>query len=154
MAYRQSYEHLHGWAADLLVALDIIDSGLLGLVARASPLRRQAILCVLAHVGEAALARITAFGAPVLCDEIIALHLVARDLRRLPTAARLSRHVAGADDALGAALSRTAGIQSPSYYHRLAGRSQCVEPEHAGDGGHHRLPKRSTDHAIDARWSV
>lgn len=95
MAHKQSYEHLSGWAADLLVSLDIIDAGLLGIVARTSSARRQAILCVLAHVGEVALQQIENYGQPVLCDEVIALQAVARDLRKLPKAVLLARYVPG-----------------------------------------------------------
>lgn len=123
MVHRQKYEHLDGWAADLLVSLDIIDSGLLGVVARTSSGRRQAIGCVLAHVGEAAIVSIERIGQPVLCDEIIALHPVARDLRKLPTPMLLKRYVPGADEVLRLSLALTEGIQSPAYYRDLA--RQC-----------------------------
>ena len=123
MAHKQSYEHMTGWAADLLVSLDIIDSGLLGIVARTSTARRQAILCVLAHVGEVALHQIENCGQSVLCDEVIALQPVARDLRKLPTPELLIRYVPGADEVLRLSLTLTEGVRAPDYYRDLA--RQC-----------------------------
>lgn len=133
MAHKQSYEHLTGWTADLLVSLDIIDSGLLGIVARTSAARRQAILCVLAHVCENAIDRIEHYGQPVLCDEVIALQPVARDLRKLATPALLAKYVPGAGEDLRLALARTKSIQEPEYYRDLVRR--CRADLDAGPAG-------------------